>query len=163
MSLDQGDALDRALADLEACLAAKKAPTRHHARAVLVPLGERLRTGGSGGAGPWLERLKEIANRAPDAWSRAVEDELLMACTEHVRSVDPRWIRHPSYDFEYTKRAREQLGARLDALRELGFEVDRALLDRVDQADALMASRLSRGSERKQPITRDDALHQEDG
>ena len=31
-----------------------------------------------------------------------------MACTEHVQSVDPRYLDLPNYDFEYTRAARER-------------------------------------------------------
>lgn len=144
MSTGQDDDLQRALRDLRARLEAGTSPTRHDARAVLVPLGERLLAEGPNGVASELDRLKELVRRAPDAWgsawSRAVEDEMDMACAEHVRSVDPRWLEHPEYDLEYTLDARRRLEARLRALAEIGFAVKPELLASVARADSRLAA-----------------------
>jgi hypothetical protein len=56
-----------------------------------------------------------------------------------VQSADPRFLSHPSYDFDYTLLARERLEARLVAAEALGHPPRAELLARMRRADALLA------------------------
>lgn len=128
------DDAEAALADLADWVKRKKKPTRQHARSVLIALGRLPDLPTSGKA--WSERIQAAVHPLGEAWEAAVQDELLLACTEHVTSVDPRYLDHPRYDFEYAIRARERLEARLLAAEVLGHRVDEALLAKVERADA---------------------------
>ena len=131
------DDLARALEDLEQTTSKRRKPTRFQARAVLIALGERV-LAGDPAVEPAIERLGRITAPDPEGWRRAVRDELVLACTEHLQSVDPRWLDHPKYDFGYTVAARADLEARLRACEVLDLEPSEELLDRVAKADALL-------------------------
>jgi hypothetical protein len=135
--------LESALAELEAFERQPGRPTRHHARPLLVRLGELLLSGA-----PEEEEAEEVKRRLEglpavlaEGWSAAVADEMAMAATEYVRSVDPRYLDHPKYDWPYTLEARQQLADRLRAVRFLGIGVDANLLAGIDRADRTIASR----------------------
>ena len=141
------DRLQAAISRLEALLKEKRGPTRHDARELLIALGEML------GAGPEAEiedgveavaRITSSDSTFAAAWRAAVADELSLACTEHVRSVDPRYLELPRYDFEYTLAARERLEHRLRAAERLGLPATTAWLEQVARADRLLAERLER-------------------
>lgn len=141
MSEEPSPALEAALTELDAAAKRKHRPTRQHARALLIALGERLPDE------PELlpvvsQRLERTLGPLREAWEAALLDELLLACTEHVRSCDPRYFGHPRYDWEYTLVARAQLEARLRAAHALGVPLDAALLRKVERADALLQQRL---------------------
>ena len=127
-----------AVAEIESLAAKNKPPTRQHARAVLLALGERILEGDSTASAPVIERLSRALRRFPEDWARAVHDELVLACTEHIQSVDPRYLDLPRYDFEYTVTARERLEARLQAASHLDLAPSEDLLNRVARADALL-------------------------
>lgn len=136
MSGTQND-LAKALDELEQTISNRRKPTRFHARAVLVPLGELL-LAGDPAAGPAAERCARVTAADTAGWRRAVHDEMVLACTEHLQSVDPRWLDHPKYDFAYTVAARADLEARLRACERLDLDPAEELLDRVAKADALL-------------------------
>jgi len=118
--------LEVAIAALEA-LAARKGPlTRHDARPVL--------------------RFLALANGFRDAWQVAVRDELAMACTEHIRSVDPRYLGHPAYDLDYTLEARRVLEDRLKGAEVTGIVLDDVLSAGIRRADSLLEGRGSKES-----------------
>jgi hypothetical protein len=118
---------------------------RVHARAVLLAIGERVLAEDAAGAQEIGKRVLQITSPRAEDWHSAVRDEILMAATEHVRSVDPRFLSRPDYDLHYTVEARASLEARLRAAELLGIEVSPSLLDRIAAADRLLAPRL--GSE----------------
>jgi hypothetical protein len=138
------DDLELSLADLEASVRRRKPPTRYHARAVLLAIGGRLLAGEGSELAPALQRLASTVAADPERWRKAVSDELLLACTEFVQSVDARWLDHPRYDFHYTVAARADLEARLRAAEELELSPSEDLLDRVARADALLEPYLRR-------------------
>jgi hypothetical protein len=135
--------LDEALEDLEALSRKRGLPTRHHARPILVALGEALEGGGTTEAGEVTRRLEKLPEAFQEAWLVAVRDEIAMAATEHVRSADPRYLVHPKYDFEYTLEARRRLGARMRAAEALRIAIDPALAASVKRADGLLEKRAS--------------------
>lgn len=134
--------VDRALADLAELAPGPpgrgRASDRYHARALLVPLGELLVASDGEPAAELRERIegaRTLPERLGRAWQAAVTLELELACAEHIHSVDPRFLDHPDYDWDYTLEARRKLTARLVAARELGLETPSALLARVEEAD----------------------------
>lgn len=142
-------AVDEALAELQATLRAERRPHRTHARALLVPLGELLVAAAETPAaetppaelGERLERIRALGQTSP-AWIEAVTEELELACAEHVRSVDPRFLALPRYDWDYTLEARRRLTARLVAARSLGLPLPERLLARVAEADRMLEQHL---------------------
>jgi hypothetical protein len=116
----------------------EQSPDRFLARAALVGLG-RMELANDGSASELAGELRKAAAPLQEAWEQAVEAELTMACTEHVRSVDPRFLDQPIYDFEYTVAARERLEARFLATALLELEVPEKLLEQVAEADQLLA------------------------
>lgn len=132
-------AVDEALEDLRATLHARRRPHRTQARALLVPLGELLVAAEEPDAqlAERLQLARELGQHC-EPWTRAVTEELELACAEHVRSVDPRFLALPRYDWNYTLEARRRLTARLVAARELGLPLPERLLPRVEEADRLL-------------------------
>lgn len=120
-------------------LAQGQAPTRWHARALLLALGQALLEGREADSQAIEAKLGSLAPALRPAWVRSVQDELNMACTEHVRSADPRYLSRPDYDWGYTLAAREELEARLRAVEALDIEIPSALLEQVQLADARIA------------------------
>jgi hypothetical protein len=143
MTGSERDELEAAVRDLER-LARRSQPNRHQARAVLVPLGLWILAESEGGAQEGLDRVRRATARFGGAWEAAVRDELTLACTEHVQSVDPRYLSLPNYDFEYTLEARERLEARFAAAHALGIELEARLRERVGRADRVLADHLAR-------------------
>ena len=76
----------------------------------------------------------------------AIAEELTLACTEHVRSCDPKYLGLPKYDFPYTVAARHRLEARLRAAAELDMPADEALLEQVARADDILEPYLRRAA-----------------
>jgi hypothetical protein len=134
--------LDVAIGAIEAFAVKGGRPTRYDARPILLMIGESLRVGRAEDVRGSPERLQALPEALRQTWVVAVQDELAMACTEHVRSVDPRYLDHPHYDFAYTVSARRELEARLRAAEHLGVLPDEALLGGVRRADALLEGRL---------------------
>ncbi len=126
------------IAELAAACSARGRPDRFHARAVLLALGHRALAGDQQAVASLVSRVKEVTAARRDTWEAAVREELLLACTEHVRSVDPRFLRRPDYDLQYVLGAREDLQARLEASEALGIEPPDGLVDRVVAADRLL-------------------------
>jgi hypothetical protein len=145
--------LDTALAGLERWVLGRKKPTRHQARAVLVALGAWIEAERPAEEAVQAVRARIERGVAPlaEAWEAAVLDELILACTEHVRSVDPRHLTHPRYDLEYTVHARERLEARLVAASALGASPSEELLDRVARADEILRAHLERRARQDPP------------
>jgi len=140
MNDDAKQELETSLTELGAWIRSKKKPTRHHARAVLVSLGRWMEDESppEDATAAIGDRLVQLVRPLGEAWEAAVHDELILACTEHVQSVDPRYLDHPRYDFAYTVAAREALEARLRAASALGMSPTEELLDKVTRADALL-------------------------
>jgi hypothetical protein len=133
--------IESALAALEALEKKRGRPGRHHARPVLVGLGELLLSGRPQDAESVKRRLEGLPAGVAGAWPVAVSDEIEMAGTEYVRSVDPRYLDHEKYDWDYTLEARERLADRLRAVRFLGIRIDESLLAGIERADRLLESR----------------------
>jgi len=132
----------RARAEFERCavrvedLARKeRAPTRQDVRPLLIHLGELLQ----GAADPELEarlkRLREALAPIREEWAAVVEQEMQLACAEHIQGVDPRHLDHPRFDFAYVEAARLRLEQRMRALPALGLALAQEWIDRVRQAD----------------------------
>lgn len=137
-------ALDDALTALATDMKAKGVPHRYDARAILVPLGQlmiaaREADGVTDPGGDWVERIQKLVEPVMEFWQAAVQEELSLSCSEHIRAVDPRFLDHPGYDFPYTLTARARLEARLLGCQALDLEVPEGLLDRVVEADARLA------------------------
>lgn len=133
--------LESAVRAVEA-LAGRGAPlTRHDARPVLLAIGTALRLGRPEEVGDAGDRLRSLPGRSRASWIAAVQDELSMAVTEYVRSVDPRFLNHPQYDLGYTLEARGQLEARWKACGYLGQPLEPAAVASVARADALLEAR----------------------
>ncbi len=139
MSAEHTEELEQALAALAALERAEARPDRHHARALLVPLGRLFGSGGTDAAEPWLARARRAGAGLGEAWIEAVRAELALACAEYVHAVDARYLELPNYDFAYTFGARERLEARLLAARALALEPPATLLEGVRRADELLA------------------------
>ncbi len=137
--------LDTALAELAAVLRKKRDPTRFHARAILLAVGELSLSGDAAAAAAAAERVAAIVGDRHDPWARAVHEEIEMAAVEFVRSVDPKYLDHPKYDFAYTVVARERLEARLAATEVFGILPTDEILEQVSAADARLAPHLERG------------------
>ncbi len=142
--------LEAALAELAAALRKKRKPSRFHARAILVALGEQILVEDGARVTAGVARVAELVRELAADWEAVVREELELAATEFVRSVDPRFLSHPRYDFAYTVTARERLEARLSAAERLGIGPAEGLLEQVVEADELLAPHLRRLDERKQ-------------
>lgn len=125
---------------------------RLHARAVLLAIGERVLAEDAAGAAELGRRVQQITSPRAEDWLAAVRDEILMAATEHVRSVDPRFLSRPDYDLHYTVEARAGLEARLRAAELLGIEIAPSVLDRVAAADRLLAPLLGSQAPPDDPV-----------
>lgn len=136
--------LEAALAALEALARSMGTLTRHDVRPILLGIGESLPSAVAADVDACRERFSALPLAFRTAWEAAVRDELAMACTEHIRSVDPRYLDHPAYDLRYTVEARRALEDRLRAAGITGVPLDEALSSAVHRADALLESRLSR-------------------
>ena len=143
--------LKMALIELRTSAQQGKAPTRHQARDLLLALGAEIRADESPAVEQAVQSLHLLVSSSStfgEGWRAAVADEISLACTEHVRSVEPRYLDHPHYDFEYTVAARERLELRLRAAEKLGLAAAPQLLAQVVRADALLAASLERRSKR---------------
>jgi len=125
--------------------AAKQRIDRLHAREVLFAIGDRALAADEAGAQELAARVRELSSARAEEWQLAVRDEILMASTEHVRSVDPRFLSRPDYDLHYTVEARAALEARLRAAELLGIEIQSSVLERVAAADRLLEPLLRAG------------------
>lgn len=124
---------------------AAQGPNHHHARALLLALGEGLHELGAAALGEdLLARARDLIGRSPRAWGEAVEREMELAGWEYDQSVDPRFLGQPDYDLEYTLGARDRLELRLLALDPLGLEPPRGLLEKIDRADRRLEQGLGR-------------------
>jgi hypothetical protein len=130
--------LDAAVRAVEAMAGRKATPTRHDARPVLLGIGAAILAGRPEVASAARERLAKLPEPLRRAWEDAVLDELAMASTEHVRSVDPRHLAHPRYDLEYTLQARRRLEARVLAAEALGLAPGAPHFEAIARADALL-------------------------
>jgi hypothetical protein len=133
-----GKPLRDPLQELALACRPKQRIDRLHAREVLLAIGERVLGEDVTGAEQLARRVHEITAAREADWQAAARDEILMASTEHVRSVDPRFLSRPDYDLAYTVEARATLEARLRAAELLGIEIAPGLLDRVAAADRLL-------------------------
>jgi hypothetical protein len=158
LGAEHRDALRAALESLRTSAQKSRAPTRHQARDLLLALGAALRADDEveiDAASTALRSLEASSSSFRDRWRAAIADEITLACTEHVRSVDPRYLEHPQYDWEYTIAARERLELRLRAAAKLGFPAAAAQLAQVARADALLAGRQERHAGRSSKRDRD--------
>lgn len=133
--------LEAAIRAVEARAGRRASLTRHDARPILLCIGGSLLAGRSEELGDAADRLQRLPEPLRGTWVAAVRDELSMASTEHVRSVDPRFLNHPQYDLAYTLEARRQLEARWRACGYLGQPPDPASTAAVARADALLEAR----------------------
>ena len=118
---------------------AREIPDRQLVRFAFLALGRIALDEGLAVAKPLGKELSVAAAPHEEHWTEAVDSEIYLAVTEHVNSVDPRYLDHPQYDFAYTVSARERLEARLRALEALEWNVDESLLDQVSAADGRLA------------------------
>ncbi len=141
-------ALEQALTALEGLAARRETPGRWDVRDLLLALGARIRIEGQDAVLEACSRAHAAAEALGEAWEVAVGEELALACAEHVQSVDPRYLTLPNYDFRYTTEARGRLEDRLRAAALLGLEAPAHLMERVREADRLLAAHLAeRGPE----------------
>jgi len=138
--------LEQALVELEA-LAAKKGrrPGRWEARELLIPLGRLVLARGEAALGASLERARKATAAFADAWAAAVDEELALACAEHVQGTDPRYMELPNFDWDYVLSARERLEARVVGARALGRAPREALWSQVLEADGRVRDHAPRG------------------
>ena len=142
-----GAELRSAVRAISQALTGKAVPTRHDARALLVPLGQLALDHEEDEAtlAPYLAEVRPLIDARPEAWALAMDEEISLASAEHVQAVDPRFLEHPRYDFGYTVAARARLEARLQACQVLGHPVPEAPLDRIARADEALRPYLERG------------------
>ena len=133
-------ALESAIDDLEK-IAKKKSPrpSRYHARDILIALGTLAASDLPFPKEEIVARLLKLTEPFTDSWQRAVDEELQLACAEFVTSVDEHYLKVVGYDFDYTTRARERLGARMLACELLSCEVAPKLTDQIERADLIYA------------------------
>lgn len=129
--------LDRAIEDLGKLIRGRHGLTRHVARALLVPLGKLLNEAPES-AQERLGRLSELVAQARPDWEKVVKEELALACSEYVQSVDPRFLDHARYDFAYTIAARERLEARINAASAFDLGPEEGHLQAVVRADTIL-------------------------
>lgn len=136
--------LSAALDELGRLAARGRKPTRFHARALLIPLGRLLLEGEAEAQAGAIQRARQLTEPLREAWEKSVQEELALACAEHVLGVDPRHLDHPRFDFGYALAARERLEARLAAASALDLQPPEELLDGVARADELLQPYLER-------------------
>lgn len=122
---------------MAAAVSEGRAPHRHDARDILVPLGLLLIEGDKEANGH-LGRVRELGKAWGEAWEAAVAGELSLACAEHIHAADPRFLHLPNYDWGYTRDARKRLEARLLAAQAIGLEADEHMIAGVDKADEVL-------------------------
>jgi len=125
-----------AIAALEKSFVKRKNVDHHLVRAILVPLGSLIEAGEDVDAE--LERLGGLIEPRKQLWEQALQFELKLAVSEHVLSVDLRYLTRHNYDFDYTLRARERLQARLTAADALDTPVPASVIKQILQADAIL-------------------------
>ena len=128
-----------ACTELQRRLKAKEIPDRQLVRFALLAIGQVALEEGMASAKPLATELQQAAAPHEERWTEALDSEMSLAVAEHVGSVDPRYLDHPSYDFAYTVAARERLEARLRAMEAMNATVDEKLLDQVSAADERLA------------------------
>ncbi|MDZ4775129.1 MAG: hypothetical protein SGI72_18585 [Planctomycetota bacterium] len=116
----------------------RRRPNRFEARGLLLPLGTAL-LDGDPEVETALAKVRVILESEREAWHAAFDEELTLAATEHVRSCDPGFLKHPHYDFPYTVAARHRLEARLQAAEALDLAAPENLLDQIERADRILA------------------------
>ena len=136
--------LEAAIRAVETRAGTRAALTRHEARPILLGIGRALLAGRPDEVAGAAERLRKLPQPLRESWEDAVRDEMGMAATEHVRSVDPRYIDHPRYDLAYTLEARRQLEQRKRACDHLGLPTDPALLAAVGRSDSILEGHTGR-------------------
>lgn len=139
--------LDQALALVEEALRERRPWNRYHARAVLLPLGALLGSEDEGDrrhAREAIARLARATGPTRDAWGAVLDEELEMAVTELVKSLDPRFLARPDYDLRYTLESRALLRDRLRAMEALGRDVDPSLLRHVERSERALEVELRR-------------------
>lgn len=137
MSVKDDPDFQAALAEIAARKLKKKNVTRFQARALLIVLGEAL-LAEDATVREAIDIVRALVVESPEAWREAVDEEFSLAATEHVRSCEPRYLKLPQYDFEYTVAARHRLEARLRAAVEIDLPIDETLLEQIARADALL-------------------------
>ena len=141
MSQALHEELEEALRSLQTLVKRKQAPSRYDARRLLLALGALLSTGEAFEVEAVQQRMRKILEgfEDPGVWEQAVQQEMELACSEHVLGVDPRYLDHPRFDFEYVVQARERLEMRFLALESLEAELDPSWSERVAEADERLA------------------------
>jgi hypothetical protein len=137
MSVKDDPEFQAALAEIAARKLKKKNVTRFQARSLLIVLGEAL-LAEDASVREAIDSVRALVVESPEAWREAVDEEFSLAATEHVRSCEPRYLKMPQYDFEYTVGARHRLEARLRAAVEIDLPIDETLLEQIARADALL-------------------------
>jgi len=133
--------LEATIRAVEALAPRRASVTRHDVRPILLSIGGSLLAGRSEEIGDAADRLRALPGALRESWDAAVRDELSMACTEYVRSVDPRFVNHPQYDLAYALEARFQLEARWRACAYLEPAQVEASTAAVARADAILEGR----------------------
>jgi hypothetical protein len=133
--------LELALAAIQALEKRRGRPTRHDARPVLLELGRLLGEGDGHAAEEAKRRIAGLPAGFAEGWTVAVRDEISMAATEYTLSLDPRYLDHPKYDWEYTLEARRRLAWRLEAVRFLGIPTEASTLAAIERSDRLLEDR----------------------
>lgn len=124
-----------------------KAPLeRELLRRFLLALGELVSSDLEVDLGAELTRARQIIEQLGERWGLALEAEMQLACGEHIQGVDPRYLGHPRYDFQYTLEARQRLEQRFEALAALEQPIDPQLVARVADADERLADELEKRS-----------------
>jgi len=140
---DAAGALAEALAGLERA-ALRGRVGRAEVRPLLLALGAELRARGAEAAPELSDRVRAAAAGREEALGQAIDEELALACAEHMHGVDPRFLDRPDYDLGYTLAARERLELRRVAAAALGRAVPAHLAAGVARADHLLDQRLRR-------------------
>jgi len=137
MSVKDDPEFQAAVAEIAARKLKKKNVTRFQARSLLIVLGEAL-LAEDATVREAIDLVRALVTESPEPWREAVDEEFSLAATEHVRSCEPRYLKMPQYDFEYTVAARHRLEARLRAAVEIDLPIDETLLEQIARADALL-------------------------
>jgi hypothetical protein len=135
--LIQGD--EEELAQATLTLGQARAVGRYEVRTVLVPLGRLVLARGAAALAAELQRVRAAAERHGPRWRAAVEEELSLACAEHVQGTDERFLGLANFDWDYVLQARERLEARRAAALALGHELVSPLWKLVAEADRRVA------------------------
>jgi hypothetical protein len=130
--------LEAGLNLLEGLAKRGEAPSHYVARQVLLALGRALEERELSESDALVERARALGTQAGAAWEDAIAAELSFACGEFAQCVDPRYLRLPNYDMEYTRSARARLSDRMVAAGLLGYSLTERELEVLALADQVL-------------------------